>query len=340
MKSIIKPILFLLALAAILLVSDLSNRKGKHHDTGVKRIAIFKFNSNQILGEAETGILNELKSQTAIPQNLIEITRYCPQGDMPTANTIALEIVGKKFDVVISISTPGLQTMANANKAGNVPHVFCAVTDPFVSGVGITGPGATQHPPWLAGIGTFQPVEKAFRLAREMKPDLKKVGVVWCIGETCSEACVRKARAICAELGIELVETGIETAAQVYEAATALTARGIQALWIGGDNVIETALDMYVKAGLNAGIPVFDNSPNSIFRNALFGVGANYQEVGRMAGEMAVQVLNGKKTSEFKTENVVPEKIFLNQTVLEKLKGNWKIPDELRVRADSIILHQ
>ena len=39
---------------------------------------------------------------------------------MPTANMIAFNIVSEKFDIVVSISTPGLQVMANANKEGKV----------------------------------------------------------------------------------------------------------------------------------------------------------------------------------------------------------------------------
>ena len=338
MKNILKPLLFLLVAASILLFSDLSNRKGIHRNTEIKRVAIFKFNSNLILNETEKGLLNELNTQKIFPQNRMEITRYCPEGDLPTANTIALEIINKKYDMVISISTPGLQVMANANKAGKVIHVFCAVTDPFVSGVGITGPGKDQHPAHLTGIGTFQPVEKAFRIAREMKPDLKKVGVVWCTGETCSEACVKKARAICAELGIELIESGIESSSQVYEAAVAMTARGIQALWIGGDNVLETGMDMYVNAGMKAGIPVFNNSPYSTLKGTMFGIGANYQSVGALAGKMACEILNGKSVRDFETTNVVPEKIFINESVIKKVKGNWALPDDLRARADTVIV--
>lgn len=337
MKQILKPFLILLGVASILLLTDLPNRKGRQVEDDIKRVAIFKFNSNLILELAETGVIQGLEDQTLFPKSRLEITRYCPQGDIPVGNTTALEIIGKKFDLVISISTPGLQVMANANKNGVITHLFCCVTDPIAAGVGITGPGKDEHPPWLAGIGTFQPVEKAFLLAREMKPDLKKVGVVWCIGETCSEACIRKARVICDELGIELLESGIETASQVYEAAVALTTRGVEALWIGGDNVVETAIDMYINAGLKAGIPVFNNSPYTVIGNVAFGVGANYKDVGRLTGEMAIEVLNGKPVTDIEIADVVPEMIYINETMLEKMKGNWTIPESVRARADSII---
>jgi len=337
MKSILKPLLFLLAVASILLLSDLSNRKGERVRKDVQRVAIFKFNSNLILERTEQGVIDELNIQAPGLRSRLELTRYCPQGDLPTANTTAQGILSDKFDLVISISTPGLQVMANANKNGAIRHVFCSVTDPFVSGVGITGPGKDERPPWLTGIGTFQPVEKAFLIAREMNPDLNKVGVVWCIGETCSEACIRKARVICDELGIELLETGIETASQVYEATIALTARGVQALWIGGDNVVETAIEMYIKAGLMAGVPVFDNSPYTTLRGVAFGVGADYREVGRTAARMACEILNGKSPAEYEIKDVVPEQIYINEATLRKIKGNWTITESLRQRADSIL---
>ncbi len=337
MKKLIRSILFLVVAAAILLISDLNNRKGKREESEIQQVAIFKFNSNLILGETEKGILSELTKSELYKKGLVEITRYCPQGDMPTANTTAMEIVNKRYDLVISISTPGLQVMANANKAGTVTHVFCAVTDPFVSGVGVDGPGKDEHPPYMAGIGTFQPVEKAFMTIREMNPRIKKIGVVWCTSETCSEACVRKARIICDELGIELVEAGIETASQVAEAAMSLAARGVEALWLGGDNTVESALDMYVHVGLEAGIPLFTNNPDNAFRQATFGIGANYSQVGQIAGQMSNEILNGKPSNEFETNNIVPELLYINVGMLDKFKDRWVITDDLRTRVDSLI---
>jgi putative ABC transport system substrate-binding protein len=244
---------------------------------------------------------------------------------MPTANTIAQNIVSSKFDMVITISTPALQVMANANKKGEVMHVFCAVTDPYVSGVGITGTAPNQHPKHLVGIGTFQPVEKAFETARQMKPDLKKVGTVWCVSETCSEACVRLARKKCAELGIELVEASVENPTQILETAMSLTARGVEALWLGGDNVVESGIEQLINAANKAQIPLFTNNPYNIRGNALFGIGAEYSDVGRTAGNLAADILNGKPTSEIGVENVVPIKLIVNTEAVKNFKDKWDI---------------
>jgi ABC-type uncharacterized transport system substrate-binding protein len=253
------------------------------------------------------------------------IKRFNPEGDMATANVIAQNIISSKFNMVITISTPALQVMANANRKGKVMHIFCAVTDPYASGVGITGSAPGQHPPHLVGLGTFQPVEKAFEIAKQMKPDLKKVGTVWCTSETCSEACVKLARIKCRELGIELVEMGIESSTQIFETAMSVTMRGVEALWIGVDNVVETGTDQMINAANRARIPLFTNNPYYDYGNVLFGLGAEYYEVGKAAGNMAADVLEGKPTSEIGIENVVPNKLIVNPDALKNMKDKWDI---------------
>jgi len=337
MKQFFRPFLFLIGVCAILLLSDLQNRKGGSRAAGKTRIAIFRFNSNQILEETENGVLDKIQGSTAFAKGAIEIRRYCAEGDMAVANTIVRNIISEKFDIVVSISTPGLQVTANANKDGKVLHVFCAVTDPIASGVGITGPGVNQHPAHLVGIGTFQPVEAVFRIARQMNPGLKKVGVVWCTSETCSEACVKKARVICRELGIELVESSVETVSQVYEAALSVCSKGVEAMWIGGDNIVESAIDMYIGAATKNHIPVISNNPKHAFKGAMANLGANYFQVGQTAGDMVIALMNGLHTNKIEIKNVVPEKLYLNDRVRKQVTGNWMIPPELKAKADSII---
>jgi putative ABC transport system substrate-binding protein len=322
-NKILRAIFALLITAGVLLLLDLENRKSAIKATDLKKIAIFKMASRPTLDEAENGILEALAQRGFTDGKNCTIKRFCAEGDMPTANTIAQNIVSSKYNMVITISTPALQVMANANKSGEVLHVFCAVTDPYASGVGITGSATSEHPKHLVGIGTFQPVEKAFDIAKQMNPNLKKVGTVWCTSETCSEACVKLARRKCAELGIELVEMSVESTTQVLETAMSLTSRGVEALWLGGDNVVEAGIDQLVTAANKAQIPLFTNNPYNIRGNTLFGVGAEYIEVGRTAGNMAADVLNGKPTSEISIGNVVPIKLSVNPDGIKNLKGKW-----------------
>ena len=278
-----------------------------------------------VLDETENGVLKSLNDMGFEDGKTCIIRRFTPEGDMGTANVIAQNILSSKFDMVITISTPALQVMANANKTGRITHVFAAVTDPYGSGVGITGSGPDQHPAHLVGVGTFQPVEETFEIAKKMRPNLKKVGTVWCTSETCSEACVKLARKKCKELGIELVEASVESSTQVRETAVALTLRGIEAMWLGGDNVVELAIDQMVEACARAQIPFFNNNPYAVKRSTLFGLGAEYYEVGIIAGKMAGEILKGKSTADWGVKNTVPKKLVINKEALANLKDKWDI---------------
>jgi ABC-type uncharacterized transport system substrate-binding protein len=323
-NKIIRALLALLLAASILLLLDLENRNNNTSDKQLN-IAIFKIASRLILDQSEEGILDALKERGYVDGENCTIKRYCAESDMPTANMIAQNIVSSRFDMVISISTPALQVMANANKEGTVMHLFCAVTDPYISGVGITGSRPDEHPEHLVGIGTFQPVEKAFEIAKQMNPDLKKVGTVWCTSEVCSEACVLLARSKCKELGIELIEMSVESATQVLETAMSLTMRGVEALWLGGDNVVESGIDQLINAATKAEIPLFTNNPYKVYGNALFGLGAEYYDVGTTTGNLAADIIQGKSTTEIGVSNVVPNKLNLNPDALNNMKVKWDI---------------
>ena len=267
----------------------------------------------------------------------IAIRRFNAQNDMPTMNAIAREIADGKYKLIMTSSTPCLQAVANANKNGKSIHVFGAVTDPFGAGVGISRKDPLDHPKHLVGIGTFQPVERAFELAHKLFAKLKRVGVVWNPAEACSEACVLKARGKCGELGIELLEATVDQSSGVLEAADSLVARGAQALWVGGDNTVELAIDALVDAARDGEIPVFNNSPSIVDHGLIFGLGANYYDVGLLAGDLAAQILKGADPAKIPIENVVPERLAFNKASLSDLKDPWNITPEDYAKADVIL---
>jgi ABC-type uncharacterized transport system substrate-binding protein len=230
--------------------------------------------------------------------------------------------------LVLTASTLSLQSVAAANRDGKVRHVFAGVTDPYGAGVGITGPGKDEHPPHLVGVGTFQPVANAIRVAREMNPQLKRLGVVWTTGEDNSLACVKVARLTCSELGIELIEANASTTLEVSEAVRSVLARRVDAIWIGGDTVAIAAMNTIVAAASSAGVPVFTNDPSDVERGAIFGLGASYIDVGRFAGTMAGKLLHGAHPNDFGVANMVPELLRINESVTAAHPG-WRMSDSL-----------
>ncbi len=327
--------LVLIGLAsAILLFSDTKPRVVRSES---QRVAIFQFATRPLLDECVGGVLDGLKTEGFTDGQGMKVEKFNAENDLPTANTIARLVVSRGYDLVITASTPCMQIFAGANQKGTVKHVFCAVTDPFGAGVGISREDPLKHPKHLAGIGTFQPVEKTFRTAKQLYPGLKRVGEAWNPAEACSEACTQKARAICRELGIELVEANVDSSSGVREAVSSLIARGVQAIWIGGDNTVEIAVDSIVEVARKAGVPVFSNSPANLGRGLLFAMGADYVEVGRTAGVLSGRILKGLDPGSVPIKDVMPQRLALNLRTLKGLRDPWRVTPDLLASAADVI---
>lgn len=330
------PGLLVIALAmAVLLLSDLQHRKPPK--TTSPYVALLKASSRPVLDDTIAGAIEGLGDHGFVDGKTIQLRQFNPEGDLPTADSMAKSIVGGNYTMVITASTPMLQTMASCNRAGKLTHVFAAVTDPFVLGVGIERDNPLHHPKHLVGVGTFQPVREVIRLAKQCNPKLNRLGVVWCRSEAASEACVLLARDECAKLGMTLLEANTDNSAGVLEAAESIVARNVDAIWIGGDNVVELAPTSIVKAASAGGIPVIVNSPQHCESGALLGLGADYLEVGRIAGDLAGRILKGLDPATVKIENAVPQHLALNYSALKGLRDQWTFPQDLQTSAAMII---
>ncbi len=323
--------------SAVLLFSDpRRNRKSRSAETP-RKIAVVNYVSVPVLEDGEEGLIAGLAEAGYVDGQNIELTRFNAEGDRSTAILMAKEVVGGDFDMILTLSTPVLQAVANANVDSRRTHVFTLSTDPWGAGIGISREDPSQHPPYMTGQGTLQPVEALFHLAREANPSLNKVGVAWNPAESNSEASTLMARAVCKDLQIELVEVTVESSSAVLEATKALIARDVQAVWAGGDSTVAAALDTLIATANDAGIPVFTNMPSNVKKGALFALGADYYEVGRSSGLLAALVLDGESTAGIPVENYVPEQLAVNQVSLQQFSGTWKFPAAWTKRATLLV---
>src|SRR5437867_773233 len=302
------------------------------------RVALVQHASQPILDDGVRGLIEALAARGYADGGKLRLRRYNAEADLPTANSIAKDVVAAGNDLIITVSTPSLQTVANANKFGSqTRHVFGLVTDPYGAGVGINRTNHLDHPPYLAGYGTMQPVAEAFKMAKQMRPELKTVGLVWNPTESNSEAQTRLARSVCAELGITLLEANAESSIGVAEAANSLTARGVETLWVSGDVTVLVAADAVIAAARRGRIPVFTVIPPTAKKGALFDLGANYYEIGKATGNLAADVLEGRGPAEIPVENLLPESLVVNRLALDGLKDPWQLPEAIVQRASIVI---
>jgi ABC-type uncharacterized transport system substrate-binding protein len=322
--------------AAVLLATD-ARRAGP---TGMPRIGILQHASLPVLDDGVRGMIDGLSARGYRDGETARITLFNAQGEAATANAIAREMTDGRFDLVITSSTPSLQAVANANKAGLTMHVFGIVADPYACGVGLDPANPLGHPQHLVGQGIFFPVGQLFATARRMLPGLKTVGVAWDPAQANSRRFVEDARAACAKLGIVLLEAQVESTAGVREATDSLISRGAQAVWVGGDITVSSAIETVITTCRQARIPVFSQLPGDPRRGTLIDMGFDYYQAGWLCGELAAQILKGADPAAIPirdTKDLVPRFLLINRKALRGLKDPWQVPDDLLRAADVVV---
>jgi len=334
-KRLILGVLLIVAASAALLFSDLGRRTSKAHS--LPRVGLLQHASTMLLDEGTRGAIDALAEHGYVDGKTMVIEQFNSHGDIAVGSSIAAEMVQGRYDLLVTMSTLSLQAVANANRGGKTVQVFGLVADPAVAGVGISWADPLKHPANLVGYGSFLPVPDAFKIAREMLPDLKSVGVAWNPAEANSRAFVEKAREYCQQAGIELLEANVENSNSVLESEESLVARGAEALWIGGDVTVSVAADSVVEVGKRAHIPVFSITPGQPDRGTLFDYGADFYQIGRQTGALAAEILRGADPKKIPIRNEVPTYFVVNTTALAGLRQGWRIPKSVLERANTIV---
>jgi ABC-type uncharacterized transport system substrate-binding protein len=306
----------------------------------IARVAIVQHASTPFLDDGVRGVLDGLAESGFRDKESIAVTTYNAHGDLTTANSIAQQVTGGGYDIVVTSSTPSMQAVANANREGRVLHVFTLVADPFSAGVGLDRANPMRHPPRMVGYGTFLPVADALRLARKALPSLSRVGIAWNPAESNSEAFTKKARETCSAMGVTLLEANVDSTAAITEAIRSLASRGAQALFVAGDNTMASAMGTVISTTKALHIPVFTILPGAPDRGTLFDVGLDFHELGRISGLLIARLLRGADPASIPIRDVqdeVPRQIIVNARALAGLNEQWRLPDDVRAAATVLV---
>lgn len=331
-------VLLIVLASAVLLWSD-AGRHGSHSGR-LLRVAIVQHVSSSAMDDGVAGMIDGLAAEGYRDGQTVSIVRYNANGDMATGNAIAREVTTGEFDLVLTSSTPSMQAVANANRDGRTRHVFGLVADPFSAGVGLDRAHPLRHPPYMVGQGTFLPVSEGFELAREAFPGLERIGVAWNPAESNSRAFTEEARAACSTLGLTLLEANVDGTSGVVDALHSLTARGADAIWVGGDNTMMSAMDTVIATARAARVPVFTITPGVADRGTLFDLGIDFRTLGEMHGRLAADVLRGADMTAIPILDIqdrVPRRLVVNLRALAGLRDPWRFSDRVLGAATTIV---
>jgi putative ABC transport system substrate-binding protein len=296
MKRFLTTLTLLAALGLALVACGQTSTGSQPAGGGTSADKIFKVGIvQQVTHPALDGAREGVKKAFADAGLKVEFIEKNAQNDTPTLTTIAEGFRDQKVDIVIAIGTQPVQTAYKVLKDTGIPIVFNSVTDPYQAGV---AKSATEHP-GLTGVQALPPVSQAFDLILAVKPEAKKVGIIWTSSEKNSEVATGIAREYAKSKGIEFVEKQVTKADEVLSAAEALAAEKVDAIFISTDSTVVSALESVVKVAGESKILLACNDPASAQRGCTTALGLDYPDNGyQSAINMAIPILKGEKKAD------------------------------------------
>ncbi len=260
----------------------------------VYKVGIVQYVDDASLNQIQDNIQQELDKKGAELGVTFDYKDYTfnGQADATTLNQIAAQLVDDKVDVIVPIATPTAMIMQNATEENQIPVVFSAVSDPVGAGLvaSLDAPGSN-----ITGTSDALNTEAVFQLILTANPDVKKVGLLYNNSEDASTQAIADAKKICQEKGIAFVEKTGVTNDEIIQAADALVADGVDAIFTPTDNTIMTAeLSIYEKFQ-EAKIPHYAGADSFALNGAFCGYGVNYAELGVATADMVVEILTQGK---------------------------------------------
>ncbi|MCR2807303.1 ABC transporter substrate-binding protein [Paenibacillus soyae] len=294
-------------------------------------IAISQIVEHPSLDATRQGFLDALKDAGFVEGDNLKVDYNNAQGDANNFKPIAEKIASDKPDLALGIATPNTQVLVDEIK--DFPVLFAAVTDPVDAGIvsQLEAPGGN-----VTGASDSNPdaiVQTMDFIAKEF-PDVKSVGIV--IDESQDNAVVMSAVAeeALAKHNITLVKAPVANASDIQQAAESLVGR-VQAIYITLDNTVVAGVEAIIDVAAENDIPFFSADRDTVEKGAFATVGFKYYDHGYEAGQMAVEILNGKNPGEMnvskpqKLDFIINLKAAEEQgiTVTDAMKAYVKDPD-------------
>lgn len=248
------------------------------------KIGVLQLTEHDALDAANKGFVEALDdsgiSYTIDQQNA--------QNDQSACQTIAQKLVNDGDDLILAIATPAAQAVAGATK--DIPIVGTAITDYAASGLVQDNdkPGGN-----VTGTSDLTPVSEQIGLLKQILPDAKTVGVLYCTAESNSDVQAKMADDACKDQGLESVHYTVSSSNEIQQVVESMVGK-VDACYTPTDNTIAAGMTTVAMVANENKLPVICGEKGMVDNGGLATYGIDYEQLGKMAGEMAVKILKGE----------------------------------------------
>lgn len=260
-------------------------------DDKVYKVGICQLVQHDALDAATKGFQDALKEKLG---DKVTFDLKNAAGDSPTCGVIVGQFVSDKVDLIMANATASLQSAFAAT--ADIPIVATSVTD-YATAMDIdnwTGKTGIN----VTGTSDLAPLDKQAAMIKELFPEAKKVGILYCSAEPNSKYQAVKVAEYLKELGLESEEfTCADTndVAMVTSAACAAS----DVIYIPTDNMMAHSTGIVDGVAAPAGVPIVAGEAGICKGCGVATLSIDYYSIGYEAGLLAYEILeNGKNPAD------------------------------------------
>lgn len=249
-------------------------------------VGICQLVQHPALDAATKGFREELQKELEADGDSVEFDEQNAAGDSATCATIVNSFVTDGVDLIMANATPALQAAQAAT--GSIPILGTSVTD-YGTALDISDWKGTTGTN-ISGTSDLAPLDKQAALFKELVPDAKNVGILYCSAEPNSKY---QADTITPDLEKEGYKVTAYTFADSNDLQTVATTAFTEndAVYIPTDNTAASNTGIIKAVSLDKKVPAICGEEGIAEGCGIATLSISYEELGQTTGSMAYQIL-------------------------------------------------
>ena len=274
----------IIALAlAVLMLASLAACGGS--GSGKYKVGICQLVQHPALDAATQGFQDALTKQLG---DKVEFDVQNASGEPANCTTIVNGFVSSNVDLIMANATPALQAAKEAT--ATIPILGTSVTD-YASALEIDGWTGTVGTN-ISGTSDLAPLDGQAAMIKELFPDAKTVGILYCSSEANSQYQVDVITGYLTDLGFTVTPYSFTDTNDVASVAQAACASDV--IYIPTDNTAASNTEAIANVVLPAGVPVVAGEAGICQGCGVATLSISYYDLGYATGLMAAKVLTGE----------------------------------------------
>ena len=264
------------------------NPDKQHYVVGISQLV-----THNALDQATQGFKDALTEKLEEAGRTVEFDYQNASNDTTICTTIANKFVAKDVDLIMANATPALQAAYAATTT--IPILGTSITEYGVAlGIenfsGVVGSN-------VSGTADLAPLDEQVSMMVELL-GLKandKVAILYCSAEQNSKYQADVVKADLAERNIQAdVKTFVDSN-DIAAVCNGIVSGGYDAVYVPTDNTVASNTSTIDNVLRSANIPVYAGEESTCSGCGFASLSISYYNIGKKTGEMAADVLLGKK---------------------------------------------